>query len=301
MRPADVDHVLRSLQITVRRRVDGLLQGNHLGLLPGPGSEPGDARIYQPGDDVRRMEWAVTARTAVPHIRTTIADRELETWLAVDLSASMDFGTVTMEKRDLALAAAAAFAYLSHDAGSRLGAVIDTGAGIRRIPARGGDAAATHLLRAIATAPRSAPGERGDVARMLEQLRRPVRRRGLVVVLSDFLGASTWERPLRALTARHDVIAVAISDPRDRGLPAVGHVTLTDPESGRTRSVRADRALAARFTEAAEAQRLQTAGALRRAGASLLALSTDRDWVRDIVRFVVARKRGWGGDSARVS
>lgn len=298
----DLDARLRRLEFDVRRRVDGLLQGNHLGLLPGPGSEPGEARAYQPGDDVRRMEWAVTARTTVPHIRTTVADRELETWLAIDQSASMDFGTETMEKRDLALAAAAAFAHLTRGGGNRIGAVLAPAAGQPvRIPACGGQAAVTHLLRRIALTPRQPPGQRGDIVLLLEQLRRPERRRGLVVVVSDFLGEITWERPLRALVARHDVIAVSISDPRDRELPAVGTVTLTDPETGRSRRVWADAALRRRFADAAAEQRAHTSAALRRAGAAHLALSTERDWVRDLVRFVLARKRGWGGEAARVS
>src|SRR5919205_3198059 len=113
LREGRMEAALRALELTVRRRLDGLLQGNHLGLVPGPGTEPGEARPYQPGDDVRRMDWAVTARTTVPHIRDTVADRELETQLVVDLSASLDFGTAACTKRDLAVAAVAAVAYLT--------------------------------------------------------------------------------------------------------------------------------------------------------------------------------------------
>jgi len=113
LRDGQLEAALRVLELTVRRRLDGLLQGNHIGLVPGPGSEPGDATPYQPGDDVRRMDWAVTARTTVPHIRQTEADRELETWVVVDLSASLDFGTAACEKRDLAVAATAAVAHLT--------------------------------------------------------------------------------------------------------------------------------------------------------------------------------------------
>ena len=119
-----MEHGLRLLELDVRRRLDGLLQGNHLGLVPGPGSEPGEARTYQPGDDVRRMDWAVTARTTVPHIRETVADRELETWLVVDLSGSLFFGTAACEKRDLVVAATAAVAHLTGGGGNRLGAII---------------------------------------------------------------------------------------------------------------------------------------------------------------------------------
>src|SRR5438270_3635124 len=137
LREGRMEAGLRALELTVRRRLDGLLQGNHLGLVPGPGSEPGEARPYQPGDDVRRMDWAVTARTTVPHIRETVADRELETWLAVDLSPSLDFGTAVCEKRDLVVCAVAAMTHLTSGGGNRIGAVIATGERTTRVPARG--------------------------------------------------------------------------------------------------------------------------------------------------------------------
>jgi uncharacterized protein (DUF58 family) len=254
-----------------------------------------------PGDDVRRIDWAVTARTTTAHVRTTVADRELETWLAVDLSASMDFGTALCEKRDLAIVAAAVMAHLTRGGGNRIGAVAAGGGALLRVPARSGRPAALHLLRSLASIPRTAAGSRGDLAGALEQLRRPERRRGLVVAISDFLGPTDWERPMRALTARHDIVAVQISDPRDVALPPVGMVTLVDPESGRTKDVRVTRALADRFAAAAAAHQAEIAAALRRVGAPLLTLSTDRDWVGDVVRFVVRRKRGWIGGGGAAS
>lgn len=296
--PARLDAALTTLELTVRRRLDGLLQGNHLGLVPGPGTEPGEARPYYPGDDVRRMDWSVTARTTQAHIRQTVADRELETWLVADLSASLDFGTTGCEKRDLVVAAAAAVGHLTQGGGNRLGAVVATGAGATRIPARGGRPHLQHLLRALATTPRSGP-ERGDLAAALEQLRRPPRRRGLAVVVSDFIGPLDWERALRALSARHDLLAVEVLDPRDLELPAVGLVTLVDPESGRAKEVATTPELRARFAEAAADHRAQVAAALRRAGAAQLTLRTDRDWIADVLRFVLARKRGWTGQSVR--
>ena len=151
--PTRLDAALTSLELTVRRRLDGLLQGNHLGLVPGPGTEPGDARPYYPGDDVRRMDWSVTARTTEAHIRQTVADRELETWLVADLSASLDFGTANCEKRDLVVAAAAAVGHLTGGGGNRLGAVVAAGSGTVRYPARGGKASLQHLLRALASTP----------------------------------------------------------------------------------------------------------------------------------------------------
>jgi uncharacterized protein (DUF58 family) len=293
-----MEAALRTLELEVRRRLDGLLQGNHMGFVPGPGSEPGEARIYQPGDDVRRMDWAVTARTTVPHIRETVADRELETWLAIDLSPSLDFGTAVCEKRDLAIAATAAVAHLTRGGGNRIGALVSTGDALVRVPARGGLAHARGLIRRVAETPRAPEGTRGDLAGVVEQLRRPPRRRGLVVVISDFLGETSWQRPLRALSARHDLVAIEVVDPRDIDLPDVGTVVLADPESGRQREVTASPLLRREFAAAAAEHRADVAAGLRQAGAGHLVLRTDSDWIADVVRFVVARKRRWSGGVA---
>jgi uncharacterized protein (DUF58 family) len=289
---------LRTLELDVRRRLDGLLQGNHLGLVPGPGSEPGEARPYQPGDDVRRMDWAVTARTTVPHIRETVADRELETWLAVDLSPSLDFGTAACEKRDLVVCAVAAISHLTSGGGNRIGAVIATGEHTTRIPARGGLAHSRAMLRTIAQTPAAPEGTRGELADLLEQLRRPPRRRGLAVIVSDFLGPMDWERPLRGLSGRHDLVCVEVLDPRDVDLPDVGTVVLADPESGRQREVHATPLLRREFAAAAAEHRSNVASAIRGTGAGHLVLRTDSDWIADTVRFVVARKRRWSGGAA---
>jgi uncharacterized protein (DUF58 family) len=293
-----MEHGLRLLELDVRRRLDGLLQGNHLGLVPGPGSEPGEARTYSPGDDVRRMDWAVTARTTIPHIRETVADRELETWVVVDLSASLDFGTAACEKRDLAVAGMAAVAHLTGGGGNRIGAIIANGEETVRVPPRGGLAHARSLVRKVAETPRAKEGTRGDLADALEQLRRPPRRRGLAVVISDFLGDTTWERPLRALSTRHELIAIEVLDPRDVDLPEVGTVVLSDPESGRQREVHASALLRKEFGAAAAEHRARVAAAVRRAGGGHLVLRTDSDWIADTVRFVVARKRRWSGGGA---
>ncbi|MCU1616392.1 MAG: hypothetical protein JWO98_3932 [Frankiales bacterium] len=289
---------LRTLELEVRRRLDGLLQGNHLGLVPGPGSEPGEARPYQPGDDVRRMDWAVTARTTTPHIRETVADRELETWVVADLSASLDFGTALCEKRDLVVCAVAAIAHLTGGGGNRLGALISTGSDAVRVPARGGLPHARGMVRKLAETPRAPEGTRGDLAAAVEQLRRPPRRRGLAVVISDFLGDTTWQGPLRALSSRHELIGIEIVDPRDVDLPDVGTVVLADPETGKQREVHASALLRKEFGAAAHAHRQEVAAALRRAGAGHLVLRTDSDWIADMVRFVVARKRRWSGGVA---
>lgn len=283
---------LRTLELTVRRKLDGVLHGDHLGLIPGPGSEPGDSRMYQPGDDVRRMDWSVTARTQVPHVRQMIADRELETWLVIDMSASLDFGTTGCEKRDLVVAAAAAITYLNSGGGNRLGAIIANGDSVVRVPALSGRQHEQGLLRAIATAPRAPQGVRGDLAAAIDALRRPERRRGMAVVISDFLGPITWMRQLRAIAARHEVLGIEVLDPRDVELPDVGDVILQDTESGVTREFRIDAQLRDDFGKAAAAHRAEVARTMRRCGAPLMTLRTDRDWIADIVRFVASRRRG---------
>ncbi|MEJ3651793.1 DUF58 domain-containing protein [Actinomycetes bacterium KLBMP 9759] len=292
-----MEAALRSLELVVRGRLDGLLQGNHLGLVPGPGSEPGEARLYQPGDDVRRMDWAVTARTTEAHVRQTVADRELETWVVLDLSPSLDFGTASCEKRDLAIAALAAVTHLTRGGGNRIGALVATGERTVRIPARGGLAYARGLLRKVAETPRAPEGTRGDLAAAVEQLRRPPRRRGLAVVISDFLGGTEWERPLRALSARHELLAIEVLDPRELELPDVGTVVLADPETGRQREVVTTPLLRREFAAAAAAHRELVATTLRRCGAAHLTLRTDSDWIADVVRFALARKRMWSGGS----
>jgi uncharacterized protein (DUF58 family) len=292
--------LLRRLELTVRNKLDGLLQGNYVGLIPGPGSEAGESRQYVLGDDVRRMDWPVTARTTVPHIRQTIADRELESWLVVDLSPSMDFGTARTEKRELVLAAITAVVHLTAGGGNRVGAVVGNGQQSYVIPARGGRAHARHLVRRIAQTPRADEAGRVDLTQLLEAIRRPQRRRGLVAVVSDFLeGAGAddntplpWERPLRGLADRHQLLGVEVLDPRELALEPAGHVTVADPETGRQIEVQtSDRAVRARYAAAAAKQRERIAAGLRHAGAAHLQLRTDRDWVTDVVRFVIARRR----------
>ncbi|MDT5175235.1 MAG: hypothetical protein QOG37_2486 [Mycobacterium sp.] len=283
---------LRTLELTVSRKLDGILHGDHLGLIPGPGSEPGESRIYQPGDDVRRMDWAVTARTTHPHVRQMIADRELETWLVIDMSASLDFGTSVCEKRDLAVAAAAAISYLNVGGGNRLGALISNGQTTIRVPARSGREHVHTMLRTIATTPKAPVGVRGDLSALIDALRRPERRRGMAVIISDFLGPITWMRPLRAIAARHEMLAIEILDPRDVELPDIGDVVLQDAESGAVREFTIDAQLQSDFAKAAARHRDDVGRTIRGCGAPVLTLRTDRDWIADIVRFISSRRRG---------
>ncbi|WBB50122.1 DUF58 domain-containing protein [Verrucosispora sp. WMMA2044] len=300
--------VLSRLQLLVTRKLDGLLQGDYAGLLPGPGSEAGESREYRPGDDVRRMDWPVTARTTTPHVRRTVADRELETWLAVDLSASLDFGTGRWLKRDVVIAAAAAITHLTVRGGNRIGAVVGSGGDVPvprrgrrqappagpgrlvRLPARSGRKEAQGMLRAIAGT-EIRPG-RGDLGALIDMLNRPPRRRGVAVVISDFLAPpAQWARPLRKLRVRQDLLAIEVVDPRELELPDVGVLPVVDPETGELHEVQtADPSLRHRYAAAAAAQRAEISAALRAAGAAHLRLRTDRDWLLDMVRFVAAQR-----------
>jgi len=290
------EQVLRQLDLQVNRRLDGLLQGDYQGLLPGPGSEPGESRVYRPGDDVRRIDWNVTARTTIPHVRDQVADRELETWVAVDCSASLDFGTALCEKRDLAVAAVAAVGFLTARIGNRLGAVVIGPEGVKRVPARHGRQALYALLHSLVVRPRAEAGGGGtDLAAGIRHLVQPPQRRGLAVVVSDFLAPGGWEKPLRALALRHQVLAVEIVDPRELELPNVGYLAMIDPETGRRLDVPTGKAsLRARYAEAAASQRADIAATIRRSGAQHLQLRTDRDWIRDMVAFVVSNRQRRG-------
>jgi uncharacterized protein (DUF58 family) len=295
--------LLARLELRVRNRLDGLLQGNYVGLVPGPGSEAGESRPYTPGDDVRRMDWPVTARTTVPHVRQTIADRELETWLIVDLSPSMDFGTGLSEKRELVLAAISAVVHLTVGGGNRVGALVSNGEELTRVPALGGRSHGRYLIRKIAATRRAESASGPDLTAMLDSLQRPPRRRGLVAVVSDFLDAPNaprrapsdqmpWERALRGLSLRHQLVGIEVLDPRELELPSAGLMTFVDPESGRELEVQTSAASVRKdYAAAAQAQRARIATALRHAGAAHLQLRTDRDWVEDVVRFVLTQRQ----------
>ena len=306
---------VRRLSLQVAHRLDGLLQGDHLGRPPGPGTEPAEARSYAPGDDVRRMDWSVTARTGEPHVRQAVAERELETTLVVDLTASMSFGTARSEKREVAVALAAAVGHLAAGPGDRLGAVV-VGQSLRRLPARSGRQAGLALLHVLQTT-RPGDGAGATLHDALQLLLRPPGRRGLLVVVSDLLvpdrpaahrpahdlsatdrpaarrrEGPAWERPLRQLAQHHDVVVVEVVDPRELELPSVGVLRLVDPESGRHLEVQtADRRLRERYAAAAADRRAGHAEAVRRAGADHLVLRTDRDWLPELARFLAARRR----------
>lgn len=288
------ERALRMLELSVKRKLEGFLHGEITGLRSGPGSEPNEARPYQAGqDDVRRMDWNVTARSLEPHVRAPLAERELETWALLDASASMDFGTALSEKRDLAIAVVGAVGLLADRPGNRLGVRVALGNELRRLPAAGGAVQLRRSLRTLLSLPRATPGQypRTDLGSAITRLNREHPRPGLRVVVSDF-HEDGWAEPLRRLAARHEVLAVEVLDPRELELPEVGLLTLVDPETGRRREVQtAGKKLRRRYAEAMTAHREQTTKAIRAAGAAHLVLRTDTDWVRDVAAFATARRR----------
>jgi uncharacterized protein (DUF58 family) len=289
---APAEEVLRRLQIDISRRLDGMLHGDHEGLVPGRGSEPGDTRQYEPGDDVRRIDWNVTARMPSVHVRETVADRELATWVLLDRSASLDFGTATCEKRDLALAATAAVGFITLRTGNRLGVLVADGDGTRVLAPGTGRRHLLGTLHAATKASAAAATGGVELGEAIETLARTGnRRRGLMVVISDFLAKDGWERSLRGLTHRHEVLAIEVVDPRELALPEVGVIELVDPETGRTREVHTSADVRDRYAAAAAEQRAEIARRIRSSGADHLVLRTDRDWLLDIVRFVGRRKQ----------
>ncbi|MFV0452456.1 MAG: DUF58 domain-containing protein [Propioniciclava sp.] len=299
------EQALRRLELAIVRRMEGHLHGDHRGLLPGPGSETNDAREYVPGqDDVRRMDWAVTARTGTPHVRDTVADRELEVWALLDVTPSMNWGTEGVTKRDLGIAAVATIGFLSQRMGDRFGGLIMRPETLVRIPARSGRMALYALLRRMLTEPIVPDHAQGpySLAAGIDQMARVQRRRGVRVVISDFLTPGDteldpevepdWERSLRHLAVKNQVIAVEVLDRREIDFPDVGDLLIRDPETDFARYVNtADGDARARFNAASAAQRERVRLALRRAGVAHIQLRTDRDWVNDIARFVLSYRR----------
>jgi uncharacterized protein (DUF58 family) len=282
--------LLRTLEFTITRRLDGMLHGNYQGITPGHGSEPGDSRMYQPGDDVRRIDWNVTARTQDLYVREQIADRDLEAWLVVDVSSAMRFGTVGTTKAQLALAAAAAVGFLTARNQNRLGAVLVAGPNVRTTPPRQGRDHVRSILRAIADNP-SVDGEGyGDLVGGLNRVASISRRRGFVAVISDFRGAE-WRTPLATLGIRHDLLCVTVSDPRERDIPPIGLTTFTDPSTGAQREVMVTADVQRKFADRSAVMLAERAHAIRSSGGDWLQLTTDGDWLSQIVNHVQRRKQ----------
>jgi uncharacterized protein (DUF58 family) len=280
------DALLRALDLTIGRRVEGLLAGDYRSTQLGVGSELAQVRPYEPGDDVRRIDWNVTARMRVPHVRVHLAERVLTTWLVLDTSPSMAFGTADRRKADVAEGAALALGHVATRRGNRLGIVTFGGEGERTLPPRQGRSGLIGLLTALRDEPGGARAPAGATA-FTEAFRRvgaAGQQRALVVLVSDFRGPLDWRRALLELAGRHDVLAAEIRDPREQELPNVGELWLVDPETGRrlrvnTRSGR----LRERFATAAAGERRELARAFASVGVRHVVLSTSGDWLRVLV------------------
>jgi uncharacterized protein (DUF58 family) len=277
--------LVEALDLAFVRRVGGVSAGEHRGAGVGSGTELAQLRPYQPGDDVRQIDPSATARTGIPHVRQQVPERLLTTWLVVDVSPSMAFGTADRLKSDVAEGVVDVLGAIAVRRGGRVGLLIFGGSATRLLAPRGGRGARIGLRRALGegVAPDGMPGEPLEAA--LARVGRLARPRSLVVVVSDFAGPPDWARALAALCARHTVMAVEVYDPRERELPAVGRMEMVDPESGERIEVdTSDRRLRERFARAVQEERAGVTAALRRAGAEHVALSTSGAWARELGR-----------------
>ena len=284
--------ILKRLELDVNRRLDGILHGDYRGLVPGHGSEPGESREYVPGDDVRHIDWNVTARMSHLYVRETIADRELETWLVIDQSPSLDFGTSDWEKRELALASAAAMGFLTNRGGNRIGAVLGNSGHFTTLPPRQGRANLLGILHRVARAERTPSGQ-ATLGPLLARTNAVTKRRGAIVAISDWLDPiATWDQALGLLATRHHVIAVELVDPRELELPAVGVLNLVDVETGTAREVNTNSAkVRERFAAESLRQRKQITETLSSHGVGHVVLRTDHDWLGELAGFVTQGKR----------
>lgn len=289
--PETPDSLLRRLQWTVLRPLAARLGGDERSLVRGFGLELTEVREYQPGDDVRHIDWNMTARTDRPFVREALAERALDVWLVVDVSPSVDWGTIRRLKRDLAVEFAAVVGLLLGRQGNRIGTLLFAERPRAFVPPGGGRAHLLRLLTCLRDEPRRDGVGQTDLVAALRQVRAFARRRSLILVVSDFLVPDGWQTALGPLAQRHEVVAVRLRDPREPEIPDVGLVTLEDPETGGQLLVdTGDRRLRERFAVAAAAQDERISADLARAGVDHLVLATDEDLVPALVRFLTARK-----------
>ena len=284
--------ILRALDVVIGRKVEGLLAGDYRSALRGEGTELAQVRPYVAGDDVRRMDWNVTARTGEPHVRDELAERVLVTWLVLDTSVSMQFGTADRRKADVAEGVALAIGHVATRRGNRLGALTFGDSEPRVLPPRQGRVGLLGLLTALRGEPDETPVGPTSLGLAVKKAGGLARQRSLVVVVSDFRGPLDWRRPLLELAGRHDVVAVEIRDPREQELPNAGELWLVDPETGRqlrvdTRSQK----LRERFTSAAAAERTGVRRILMSVGVRHVVLSTAGEWLRPLVVFLRRSRR----------
>ena len=289
LEPATV--LLRRLDWTVLRPLASLLGGNERSLMRGPGMELDEVRAYQPGDDVRHIDWNITARTDQPFVRQARVERALDVWLLLDVSASVDWGTARCLKRDRVVEFAAVVGQVLGQHGNRVGALLFAARPLSFIPPAAGRNHLLGLLAGIRQQPRQAERGPTDLAAALARADAVIRRRALIMIVSDFLVPDGWQPALRRLAQRHEVTAVRLHDPRERELPDVGLITLEDPETGNQLIVNtSDRRLRERYGQAAAAQAERLHAELARSGVDQFELSTDADLLPALVRFLHTRR-----------
>jgi uncharacterized protein (DUF58 family) len=287
------ERILQRLDGQVVRRLDGLLQGDYRSLFHGSGLDFASLREYQFGDDVRKIDWNVTARMDTPYVREYHEDRDITAWFLLDLSPSVDFGTVGVEreKRTVLVDFVTTLARLLTRRGNRVGAMLYGGQATVTIPAGSGRVQVLRLIEDLLRQPRLTAAPFTDLGPLIENAHRRIRRRSLVILVSDFIGVPGWERSLELLNRRHELLAVRLVDPREIELPDVGPVLMDDAETGEQLYVdTADAAFRKRFKAAAEQRETEIAAAFRRAGVDAVTLSTDDDLVRAIVRMAMERR-----------
>jgi uncharacterized protein (DUF58 family) len=291
---ATPERILQRLDWQVVRRLDGLLQGDYRSLFYGYGVDFADLREYQPEDDIRYIDWNVTARMDSPYIRQYVEDREISAWFLLDLSPSVDFGTVDHQKRGILVDFVTSMARVLTKHGNRIGAMFAAG-GSRiehTIPARGGRMQVLRLVNNLLKQPRLSHAPFTDLTPLLRGALNAVKKRSLVFVVSDFICEPGWERPLKLLNQRHEVLAVRLWDPREVNLPDIGTVIIEDAETGEQMYIDThERGFRQRFQEAAAQREANLTEAFKRSGVDALSLSTEEDMVRAIVRFAKLRQQ----------
>lgn len=297
------ERILRRLEWRVIRRLDGRLQGDYRTLFRGTGIDVVDLREYQPGDDLRHVDWNVTARTDVPHVREYLEDREVTAWLLLDRSASMDFGPVERRKHLVMTEVAATVAQLLSRSGNRVGAVLFGSEVEEVVPPASGRNQVLRIVSRLLAGPAGGAGGKGggkkgappgatDLSLPLRAAVGIARRRSLVIVVSDFISTPGWERPLALLARRHDVVALQVVDRHEFDLPAVGMIYVEDPETGEQIFVDTDdAAFARRLRAAADERQAALTESVRSANADLFTIATDEDLVRALARVAELRRR----------
>ena len=288
------ERLLQRLDWQVIRRLDGLLQGDYRSLFHGNGVDFADLREYQVGDDIRYIDWNVTARMDTPYVREYVEDREITAWFLLDLSPSVDFGTAEIDrlKRSVLVDFVTTLARLLTRHGNRVGAVFYGRRVERTIPARGGRVQVLRLINDLLGQPRLPSAPFTDLTPLLEAGHHAIKGRSLIFVISDFISAPGWERPLNLLTQRHEVLAVRLFDRREIELPDVGPLIMEDAETGEQLYVDThDKRFRQRFREAAERREATLRDAFRRSGVEAVSMSTDEDLVAAIVRMARLRQR----------